>query len=29
VLGELRHELASGEHVAHHTSMREWLDVAD
>jgi GTP cyclohydrolase I/GTP cyclohydrolase-4 len=29
VLGELRHELASGEHVAHHTSMREWLDVGD
>jgi GTP cyclohydrolase IV len=28
LLGELRHELASGEHVAHHTSMREWLDAA-
>jgi GTP cyclohydrolase I/GTP cyclohydrolase-4 len=26
VLGELRHELASGEHLPHHTSMREWLD---
>jgi GTP cyclohydrolase IV len=26
LLGELRRELASGEHVAHHTSMREWLD---
>ena len=26
LLGEIRHELASGEHVAHHTSMREWLD---
>ncbi len=25
-LGELRHELATGEHAAHHTSMREWLD---
>ena len=24
--GELRSELASGEHAAHHTSMREWLD---
>jgi GTP cyclohydrolase I/GTP cyclohydrolase-4 len=23
---ELRHELDSGEHAAHHTSMREWLD---
>ena len=28
LLGELRHELASGEHAAHHTSMREWLDGA-
>ena len=28
LLGELRTELSSGEHVAHHTSMREWLDVA-
>jgi GTP cyclohydrolase-4 len=26
LLGELRHELASGEHLPHHTSMREWLD---
>ncbi|HEX3737938.1 MAG TPA: GTP cyclohydrolase MptA, partial [Solirubrobacterales bacterium] len=25
-LGELRAELASGEHGAHHTSMREWLE---
>ncbi|MFN8132274.1 MAG: GTP cyclohydrolase MptA [Solirubrobacteraceae bacterium] len=25
-LGELRHELATGEHAAHHTSMRDWLD---
>jgi GTP cyclohydrolase-4 len=28
LLGELRTELVSGEHVAHHTSMREWLDAA-
>jgi len=28
LLGELRRELAAGEHVAHHTSMREWLDAA-
>ena len=27
-LGELRHELASGEHLKHHTSAREWLDAA-
>jgi GTP cyclohydrolase IV len=26
LLGELRHELASGEHAAHHTSLRDWLD---
>jgi GTP cyclohydrolase I/GTP cyclohydrolase-4 len=26
LLGELRYELATGEHAAHHTSMREWLD---
>jgi GTP cyclohydrolase IV len=26
LLGELRHEVRSGEHLAHHTSMREWLD---
>ena len=25
-LGELREELASGEHTAHHLSMREWLE---
>jgi GTP cyclohydrolase-4 len=28
MLEELRHELRSGEHLAHHTSMREWLDSA-
>jgi GTP cyclohydrolase IV len=28
LLGELRHEMTSGEHLAHHTSMREWLDAA-
>jgi GTP cyclohydrolase-4 len=28
MLGELRNEIASGEHLAHHTSMREWLDAA-
>jgi GTP cyclohydrolase IV len=26
LLGELRHELASGEHSARHISMRDWLD---
>jgi len=26
MLGELRHELSSGEHSAHHVSMRDWLD---
>ena len=26
LLGELRHELVSGEHLPHHTGMREWLD---
>src|SRR6188472_2371522 len=26
LVGELRNELSSGEHLAHHTSMREWLD---
>ena len=26
LLGELRHELTTGEHMAHHTSQREWLD---
>jgi GTP cyclohydrolase IV len=28
LLGELRRELESGEHLAHHTSLREWLDQA-
>jgi GTP cyclohydrolase I/GTP cyclohydrolase-4 len=28
LLGELRRELSSGEHLPHHTSMREWLDAA-
>jgi GTP cyclohydrolase I/GTP cyclohydrolase-4 len=28
LLGELRQELASGEHLPHHTSVREWLDAA-
>jgi GTP cyclohydrolase-4 len=28
MLDELRQELHSGEHLAHHTSMREWLDSA-
>jgi GTP cyclohydrolase I/GTP cyclohydrolase-4 len=28
LLGELRGELTTGEHLAHHTSMREWLDAA-
>ena len=28
LLGELRRELATGEHSPHHTSMREWLDGA-
>jgi GTP cyclohydrolase I/GTP cyclohydrolase-4 len=28
LLGELRHELGTGEHALHHTSMREWLDGA-
>lgn len=27
-LGELRHELRTGEHATEHTSMREWLDAA-
>jgi GTP cyclohydrolase IV len=26
LLGEMRRELSSGEHSAHHVSMREWLD---
>ena len=28
LLGELRHELATGEHALRHTSMRDWLDAA-
>ena len=28
LLGELRTEIVSGEHLPHHTSMREWLDGA-
>jgi GTP cyclohydrolase I/GTP cyclohydrolase-4 len=28
LLGELRRELDAGRHVAHHTTMREWLDGA-
>jgi GTP cyclohydrolase-4 len=28
LLGEVRHELATGEHAQHHTSMRDWLDAA-
>jgi len=28
LLGELRHELATGEHALHHISMRDWLDAA-
>jgi GTP cyclohydrolase-4 len=28
LLGELRHELATGESARHHVSMREWLDGA-
>src|SRR5690349_23520599 len=28
LLGEVRIEIASARHVAHHTSMREWLDAA-
>jgi GTP cyclohydrolase-4 len=28
LLGELRRELDAGQHVAHHTTMREWLDAA-
>lgn len=28
LLGELRHELATGEHALAHTSMRDWLDAA-
>jgi GTP cyclohydrolase I/GTP cyclohydrolase-4 len=28
LIGELRHELATGEHALRHTSMRDWLDGA-
>jgi GTP cyclohydrolase IV len=28
LLGEIRGELNSGEHLAHHTSLREWLDAS-
>jgi len=28
LLGELRRELDAGQHVAHHTTSREWLDAA-
>jgi GTP cyclohydrolase I/GTP cyclohydrolase-4 len=28
LLGELRSEIATGAHLPHHTSMREWLDAA-
>lgn len=28
LLGELRREVVTGEHLPHHTSMREWLDGA-
>jgi len=28
LLGELRHEIESGHHLPHHTSMREWMDAA-
>jgi GTP cyclohydrolase-4 len=28
VLGELRRELATGEHAPHHVSLRDWLDAA-
>jgi GTP cyclohydrolase-4 len=28
LLGELRRELDAGQHVAHHTTMREWLEAA-
>jgi GTP cyclohydrolase IV len=28
LLGEVRHELATGEHALRHTSMRDWLDGA-
>ena len=25
-LGEVRHEITAGEHAAHHTTLRAWLD---
>jgi GTP cyclohydrolase-4 len=28
LMGELRRELEAGRHVAHHTTMREWLHAA-
>jgi len=28
LLGELRQEIGSGDHLPHHTSMREWMDAA-
>jgi GTP cyclohydrolase-4 len=28
LIGELRRELQTGEHIAHHTTMREWLSAA-
>jgi GTP cyclohydrolase-4 len=28
LLGQIRHEIATGEHAAHHVSLREWLDGA-
>lgn len=28
LLGELRQEIATGDHLPHHTSMREWMDAA-
>jgi GTP cyclohydrolase I/GTP cyclohydrolase-4 len=28
LVGELRREIATGEHSSHHVSMREWLDGA-
>jgi GTP cyclohydrolase IV len=28
LFGELRHEIATGEHLRHHVSRREWLDAA-
>lgn len=28
LLGELREEIETGEHLPHHTSMREWMDAA-